>query len=132
MWYSTYNRHNNSGKTKKKHKRMIRLIITRKMKEYVWANNVTTCYAKPQGVVNIKYVKFFCCWIFHVYLLSNPKLLEVPMVKYLLKSVIYEYYTQHSIHTLGSIIHYNSHALCFLTIVKYWVHPLFSKISNSL
>ena len=38
---------------------MIRLITTRKMKEYVWANNVTTCYAKPQGVVNIKYVKFF-------------------------------------------------------------------------
>ena len=38
---------------------MIRLIITRKMKEYVWANNVTTCYAKPQGVVNIKYVNFF-------------------------------------------------------------------------
>ena len=29
------------------------------MKEYVWANNVTTCYAKPQGVVNIKYVNFF-------------------------------------------------------------------------
>ena len=44
----------NQGKPKKPKRRMIRLIITRKMKEYVWANNVTTCYAKPQGVANIK------------------------------------------------------------------------------
>lgn len=54
-------------KNQKKHKRMIRLIITRKMKEYVWANNVTTCYAKPQGVVNIKYVKFFLNFFMFIY-----------------------------------------------------------------
>ena len=71
---------------------MIRLIITRKMKEYVWANNVTTCYAKPQGVVNIKYVKFFFFFLFFFFFFFlNPNLLEVPMFNYLLFAVFFVY-----------------------------------------